>query len=291
MDTLHWAQHVHPSSTPENWPVGKVSSHVAVERAMREMHSTETNAATTDTVRASRVFGPFPPSTTQRLHELQKLVDSDMWRTSLPYVRCIEDVKSSATLWESALKHIDHDQPAKCASVQVSTSVHEDAQLEYGRKDVPLCSMGNECAALLYPGNQGPLPIYMLPSTQAAFDAGDKSVATSNPRATCLLCLRRDAHGACLAWHAMVPNAAAMVNRSALLPAPFCNLVNVPGGYKESVIAMDSAAVFSNSAIVGVSGELRVKYNAEKQIFAFCQHALKVNPPSFLFQGTTTISK
>ena len=227
---------------------------------MRELSKPKSAEDAKEVVRASRVFGPVPPSTAKRLKELQALVDSDMWRTNLPYVRCVKDVEESASLWESALRHMDHDQPAKCASVQVSTSVHQDAQLEYDREGVPLCSMGNQCAALLYPGNQGPLPIYMLPSTQAEFDAGNTSVATSNPRATCLLCLRRDAHGACLAWHAMVPNAVAMVNRAALLPAPFCNLVNVPGGYKESVIALDSAAVFSNAAIVGVSGELKVKY-------------------------------
>jgi len=186
-------------------------------------------------------------------------------------------------LWKAVLLSADNEIEAECQDIPVSTSVHEDEQLEYGREGVPLCAMQHQCAALLYSGNQGPLHIYLHPDEQNAMWQTKHVVPTSvNNCRTCLLCLRRDVHGAILAWNAMVPNPQVQLRRSACMMPPFCNLLGVPGGYLHSAMAVVSCPGFGGASIVGVNGLIKINYNSTKKIFFFDQSAIKVQPRSFL---------
>ena len=142
--------------------------------------------------------------------------------------------------------------------------------------------MNNECAALDYAANQGPLPIYLLPSVQDAFDRGEKSHALEDPNAVCLLCLRRDMHAACLAWEAMVPNPSKQIHRNAVIPPPFTNMVDVPGGYRSTAMIPHASMIFSPAHMVGVSGEIKIAYCPQRKTFYFDQTAITCNPPSFM---------
>ena len=222
------------------------------------------------------------------MQNLLQLTESDVWATRVPYVKCSEDLAASAPVWDSVCRSLVHGGEANCAAVPVSTSAHEDLQLMYSREGVPLCSMGSQCAALLYPGNQGALHVYLMPSLQQQLDEQRPGVFTADddPHATCLLCIRRDVHGACLAWSAMLPNPARQIHRTSVIAPPFTNLVSVPGGYKKSALAPSVSSTFGNAHIVGVSGELAVKYDPHAKRFYFDQHCIKFGPRSFLGRST-----
>ena len=278
MDFLHWTQHAHPRTSPANWPSGKVASHVSVERAIRGVgnshgvHHTVFGLPTTVAVRA-------------RIDQLLKLTESDVWSVRLPYVLETAPATADLPLWSIALAAVDAEAPALCVDAPVSTSVHDDAQLYYSRPGVPTCALGDQCAARLYAGNQGALPIYLSPLAQSAHDRGDPP--EHDPHAACLLCIRRDVHGAHLAWNAMCPNPQKQLMRAAVMPPPFLNLVDVPGGYKRGAMAVHASPLFGGSTIVGVSGELAVRYDPLQKAFHFDQAALKITPPAFLGHGTT----
>ena len=227
----------------------------------------------------------MPPSTRGRLDQLLHATNDDAWQARMPFIHASDTIEQYAQIWKHALSATAQDGCAPCATVPISTAFHEDNQLYYARDGIPLCSLGDRCAALQYPGNQGPLPIYVPASVEAKIASGQKH--TYDPDATCLLCIRRDVHGACLAFNAMVPNSSAQLMKSSVMSPPFCNLCNVPNGYKQSAMATNSFSVFNNCNLVGVSGEIRLQYDASRKAFHFDQTRIKINPSSFLFPGTT----
>jgi hypothetical protein len=287
MDMLYWTQHAWPRTTPENWPAGKIASHVSVERCITGRRS---NAK--DDLDPAFSFGSYvPPSTRIKLDGLLRMTESDIFATKIPFVQTDLATVDALPLWSIALKYVDLDRPPPCTDAPVSTSTHEDEQLYYGREGVPLCSLGDQCAALFYSGNMGALHIYLDPSTQAAFDKDAASVTFANPHATCLLCIRNDVHALRLSCNAMLPNSGMQVMRQSVAPPPFCNLVDVPGGYKKSVMAVDTEPMFQCASICGVSGEINVNFDAhrnEKGAFFFDQSKLKCSPPHFLCQARKT---
>ena len=97
-----------------------------------------------------------------------------------------------APLWVAALHSLS--EPLVCDTVDVSLSTHDDRMLQYGRSGVPLCSLGDQCLARVYPGNQGPLHVYMPPSVQKLVDDGGQAPPVP-ASSTCLLCIRRGARG------------------------------------------------------------------------------------------------
>jgi len=281
MDLCYWTQHVHPRTSPERWPAGKISSHVNVERVLSAVGGAQSSAS-------PRNFftGGVPPSVRKKTDELLAMTESDTWATKIPFVECDAALDSDVSLWTSVLAQIDHTCDAPCTDAPVSTSVHEDEQLCYSRDGIPLCALGSACAATWYPGHQGPLHIYLSASQQALHDSSSEPTVYRDKHATCLLCIRRDVHGARLGWQAMVPNPSMQVRRDAIVPAPFTNITNAAGGYKESAMAVgDSSSMFSNANIVGVTGLLRINYNPRRSAFFFDQTSIKVVPPGFLCQG------
>ena len=282
LDMLHWAQHLHPTSDPVKWPVGKVGSRVSVEKIISEFSSGDVG------YRGDRVA----PSVRLRVDELLDLSRDDIWQTRVPFVRFADGLDLCSSLWEAAVpKLVQPSNLSECDAVPISTSIHDDAQLRYNRRGMPMCAMGDSCSACVYPGHQGPLHAYLLPEEQARFDAGDKDFLKAKSMSVCLLCIRRDIHGSCLAWNAMVPNPAMQMGRRAIIPAPFTNLVNVSGGYTEESLPPKIENVFSNARIVGSSGKLRVQYDVSADTFYFDQTPIKVNPPAFLFQSTAQPSR
>lgn len=139
------------------------------------------------------------------------------------------------------------------ACVPVSTVEHENTQLEWGRKHVPLCASRQECEALTLPGAPGPLPVYLSVSEQDQFD---KTKATPTIPRFCLLCIRRDAHALSM-LQASLPTNTNRTGRAAFVLPPFVNLVDVPGGYRSAAFCKP----IEHARIVALSGQLNVKYN------------------------------
>lgn len=273
---------MHPQQPVSSWPVGRVVGHLAVADCIRNAHT------------PARVVGRtcvVAPSVGARLKQLLALTESDVWNTYLPFVEVNENVANTiAPLWMAALS-VTTDHRETNEFVPVSTMMHEDIQLEYKRPGVPVCSLGDHCAALLYPGNQGPLHIYLMPSMQRALDNKESCLHQYDENATCLLCIRRDIHGACLAWDGMIPSPYCQIRRQAIIPAPFTNVVDVPTGYRASAFIPNGNRVFDNANIVGVCGSLTVKYRTRDDIFYFDQESIKVRPPHFLGLSTTAYTR
>ena len=284
LDVLHWVSHVHPRANTRRWPVGKIAASVTVDRVVlsgTKSRGRKRNAGALDVSR-------LPPSTRRRLNDVLAATEEATWLTKAPCVRSLDDAKSLAPLWASALANLQDK--ARCAAVPVSLSSHDDRMLQYGR-DVPTCSLGPEgCAATTFPGNMGPLPIYVMPSVQELIDRGEPPPHAFSSNATCLLCIRRDCHASTLAWQSMVTNPTHQILRGSICPPPFANLVDVPGGYHTSAMCSlpvdgGNKSVFGPHAIVGIHGKLVPRINPETKQWFFDQSAIKVRNPSFLCQG------
>ena len=283
---VHWVSHVYPRTNTARWPVGKITASVTVDTIVTTGGKSRGRKRNQDALD----MNVLPPSTRRRLNDILAATESATWMTKAPCVRSLQDVNSLAPLWASALASLKTE--ARCEHVPVSLSSHDDRMLQYGR-DVPLCSLGEEnCAALVYPGNMGPLPIYVMPSVQEQLDRGVKPQQPFSSTAACLLCIRRDCHAATLAWQSMVTNPQHQILRSSVCPPPFTNLVNVPGGYAESAMCTHSGegAVFGPASIVGVHAKLVVRLNPETNTWYFDQSSIKINSPSFLCPGAQAIT-
>ena len=204
---------------------------------------------------------------------------SEYFHSDLPSTRAIEDAEQIVPLWTAAINSLSEQ--VECVPVHISLSTHDDHMLRYGR-DVPLCALGLQCIARTYPGNQGPLPIYVSPSVQQAIDDGCKPPPFPSTSA-CLLCIRRDVHSAVLSWNAMVPDQAAAIRKMPMIPPPFVNLVDVPGGYHAKyIVGNPTSAAFGSASIVGVTGEITVRIDVRTKEFYFDQSKLVFSPNHFL---------
>lgn len=114
----------------------------------------------------------------------------------------------------------------------------------------------------------GPLPIYLYPEEQIAYDMSQQSTESlqqqwdsSGPR-YCLLCYRLIAHTAKLACDATIANGKGDGMRATVVP-PFTNLVDVPDGYRASAMGVtpDDACMVGAPFICSVTRGLSVKYN------------------------------
>ncbi len=287
MDYCYWAQHVYPRADPSRWPSGKVSSHVSVERALAALpggHPRGPRASRPPRGGGGGFFGAAAaPGVRSKVDALLAMTESDAWGTRVPYVAsCSADLADTVPMWAAVLRAVDHGGPTVGHDAPVSTSTHEDEQLCYGRVGVPLCS-DQQCAARLYDADRGPLHIYLSAAAQAAFEATGEIPGPADPSATCLLCIRRDVQGVRLSLSAALPNPRQQINRACLMPPPFVNLVDVPGGYKASAMAMDGATshLFGSSTVVGAC-PLKLNYDPVKERFFFDQHDIKCSPSSFL---------
>lgn len=251
------------------WPVGRLSSRMSVARAV--------SGSGGNVQPPALLFGKDapPPSVHGQVRHIADIVNTDIWKAQLPYISVHDSVVSASKWWEPVAKAVPSRQVCTDTSVSapISTAIHEDLQLRYGRKGVPLCSMGDQCAACKYPRHQGPLHIYLWPDAQARHEAGE--AVEFDPFACCLLCIRRDVDGSCLALGSMITNPQLQLMRSAILPPPFCNEADVPGGYSRSVMPSNCEQVFGNTLMVGESGHLRVEYDSATQTWFFNQNALK----------------
>lgn len=284
LDFMFWSQHVHPRHSTREWPVGKIASHVSIANALKPSKDSRSHAVV-------QKLPTTPPSAAKRIDEMMALTESDAWSMYMPFVDVVTDVKLLVEpMWSTILNNTTRTAGVPAPSPAVSDALHEDEQLCYGRKGIPLCSLGDQCAARLYAGNQGPLHVYLLPTVARAHALGRTTYVEHDEFATCLLCIRRDVHGACLAWEAMVPNPARQIQRSSIIPPPFTNLVDVPAGYRSDAFISAGDALFDNANVVGVSGALCVKYSATRKHFYFDQTRIKCLPPSFLGARTATLS-
>lgn len=282
LDYLHWVSHVHPDTSLHRWRVGKVTATLHVDKILAK-------CAKSSAAKRKRTETVAPPSIAKRIREIIDASASESWTAELPAVRAEDDAASQVPLWIAALKSLG--ERVVCDSVDVSTCQHDDRMLTYGR-DAPLCSLGDQCLARVYPGNQGPLAIYIPPSVQKLIDDGEAHAPFSK-NSTCLLCIRRDVHACVLAWNALVPDATSHIRRKARVPPPFQNLVGVAGGYIESAfVTTPDNGVFGTSSIVGDTGALVVRYNPRTKAFFFDQSKIKWAPTNnhFLSRGTAAAS-
>ena len=280
LDTFHFVSHVYPRSSPYRFPVGKISSLVTVDNVLSSACARKRPALCSNNK-------SLPPSVRRRLNDLVRVTESSTWLSHLPCIRTDTDVESLAPIWASVLAGAQTE--ARCEAVPISLSTHEDRMLTYGR-DVPLCSLGEvACAAMQYPGNQGPLPIYVMPSVQDLIDKGRPPPAPFKKNSVCLLCIRRDVHAAVLAVSSMVANPSAQINRGACYPPPFTNLVDVPGGYRSDAMVTHGREqnVFGPVSIVGSHRSLVCRICPETRTWFFDQSAIKIHSPAFLGPGAT----
>lgn len=136
-------------------------------------------------------------------------------------------------------------------AIAVSTVEMDNENLIFGREGLPECTNGKECAAHLIHGEPNkPLSVYNGPGAHGGL---------------CLLCMRMEC-AMLVQMHRMCGSRPV----TALLP-PFCNLVDVPGGYKRSAMAVtpqDQNIIKGGVHIMGVNASLCKTYNPlTKQFF------------------------
>jgi len=182
---------------------------------------------------------------------IQAFCSTNMKR-NIPVVTADTPVVHTVTRqWQAAVAAVRSHTPAGTVQVPVSTVEHENSQLEWGRTGVRLCACGDECDATALDNNQGPLHVYFSVAEHDRFAAN----GAHPDRLFCLLCIRRDVHALALAFQA-----------SADPPVPFAvppvqNLVDVPGGYIASALAVTADSSVLGAAVVGVCSGFAVRYN------------------------------
>jgi len=167
-----------------------------------------------------------------------------------------------------------HRQKGLLTMVPVSTTDHDNIQLEWGR-GVPLCAAGGACEATKLPRSRGPLHMYCPPTC----DGGEPTMSTK----LCLLCIRLHSEMLCKELVALQPEGAHLP--SSLLP-PFTNIVNAPGGYNDwslGVSANNHGLFDRQCSIVGASPLLEVRHSPLNAKWRVCQDRLiwYPTPPDF----------
>ena len=132
---------------------------------------------------------------------------------------CIHSAAASMKTPEAAFYNAD-----------ISTAEHENTQLVYNRKSstgtqMPFCCRGEDCDARFLPGAPGPLNPYLRPDEEQEFEATGRMPGGDM---LCLLCIRSIIQGQ--------TELKGMMQGKPRVMAPFCNLVDVPGGYFSSAI-------------------------------------------------------
>lgn len=231
-DALYYSSKTHPHSVAGKWGVSAAVAPAATTKGAVDL----------------------PPSAETAI---LRFTTDEVSRLQLPVAMPRIAVDEVHRAWETALLACT---PAGAAGlhVPVSTVEHENVQLGWDRPGVPLCRFGGECDAGLLPGAPGPLHVYLSIAEQ---DRHDDTGETPQGALFCLLCIRRDCQALYLA-HRSAAGGALAPGRPTFCVPPFQNLVDCPGGYVASAIAVpphDAGVV--PMTIVGVSPELSVMTN------------------------------
>ena len=275
-DILHYTGKL---SVPEDClDPGYVSTQVAVSRALK----IGPGGPVVDL--SSRI-----PSVGNQIKELVELTQSNMWKSQRPFLDIDPNFQGESKWWDALPASLLARAKTKSDefAAPISSAAHEDIQLEYDRIGVPVCCLGscNMCAAQKMTPNHGPLHIYLSAKEQHDLDCLVDSCTTEllseqdcpslddvrarveaavskqmdfDSAGTCLLCIRRDVSAIILSISAMLSNCELQVERGSVLPPPFCNQFNIPGGYASEFCAVDCGRVFGNINIVGGQcGKLR----------------------------------
>lgn len=153
-------------------------------------------------------------------------------------------------------------------AVPIATVDDDNEQLVFGRVGIPQCSSGIDCIAHMILGAPcEPLGAYRGPGHDA--DSND-----------CLLCIRHHI-GMMVQMHRANDSRPPV----GILP-PFCNPVNVNGGYRESfcgVTPADTAVVSGGVHIVGSPIGFRKVYNPYTKIWCIDQSAAVFGTSNFFF--------
>ena len=168
------------------------------------------------------------------------------------------------------------DQPKElCPKLVISTVTHEEKQLYWGRKDIPLCGAGEDCHARCFHGSAlcGALSIYLYPEEQMLYERNGacpqlKSQWKATSPRFCLLCYRLMAHTTKLACDASAGKSKIGSLKGSIVP-PFTNLVDVPDGYRLSAMGVTPSDICMAGAvyICSVTKGLEVKYNHLKKMW------------------------
>lgn len=188
---------------------------------------------------------------------LLQFTSNDLMRLQLPVKPARITVEAVHEAWQKALLACT---PAASEGllVPISPVEHENEQLKWGRKNVPLCRFGSECDACLLENAPGPLHAYLSVQEQDVLDATGQA-----PKAAlfCLLCIRRDCQALYLA-HRAINGGKLNPGTNTLCVPPFQNLVDVPGGYVSTALSVPiSESGDVPISIVGVSSKLAVMQN------------------------------
>lgn len=224
---------------------------------------------------------PVPQSVSNAIAEFTA---SESMRLNLPLIASQSTVLDTVhAAWDVALGRCT-GLPEPC-HIPISTVEHESSQLAWHRYsashpkvELPLCKWESDCAVLMYPDNQGPLPVYLSASEQDQFDA--TGVVPENAH-FCLLCIRRDAQVVCLVNRQAVVNPAVQTGRMCFAVPPFQNLVDVMGGYHRSSMGVHATEQMVMPVnIVGMSGALRVQYDTVADRFYIDQGPIVYGAPA-----------
>lgn len=192
--------------------------------------------------------------------------------------------------WHQQLSVLDAG-TAENALISLCTSEFDDKQLEFNRTTktsndrIPDCCYKTECVANRILGVNKPLQQFLTPSEQRQVDEAEHPIFETD--AACLLCIRHIHESMQKVRGALLLNPQAEIGRAHMTVPPFKNIVNQPGGYKRSAMALTpedqtSLGIF----MVGTSGTLRLALNPVTGREYIDQEALKYTArPDF--QGGT----
>lgn len=226
-------------------------------------------------------FYVIPPSSACKLRQLTNLVQNDVWASEIPFIYrgTHEERETNIELWKQILTCHTGQESNPTVPVPVSTCIHENEQLMYGRAGVPLCSNGHACSAYHVQNNQGPLHIYLMPSEQERLNSGKPCYFKEEQSPYCLLCIRTAMSAAAFACESIQPHAQTDVRRGANFPLAFCNLVDVPGGYKSSAMIPNAHIYFHSCNLVNENlHALTGKYDPAQRRWRICQDSLIYSP-------------
>lgn len=192
--------------------------------------------------------------------------------------------------WQQQLSVLDAG-TAENALISLCTSEFDDKQLEFGRvtktsnSPIPDCCYRTECVVFRIMGVNKPLQQFLTPSEQRQVDEAEHPFFETD--AACLLCIRHIHESMQKVRGALLLNPQAELGRAHMTVPPFKNIVNQPGGYRRSAMALTPENQTSLGVFVtGSSGALRLALNPATGREYIDQEALKFSTRSD-FQGGT----
>lgn len=141
--------------------------------------------------------------------------------------------------------------------IPISPANHDNIQLEWGRKGVPLCCMGQKsCVAALLEGSLGALHIYLTVAEEREHRKAPMKNFGENR--LCILCTRQQA-----ALVKMSSSMAGALDIATYVPPPFKNIFNCHEGYKDKYVGALIPTADGDARICGISDEMHVSYRVD----------------------------